>query len=98
MVNGSVIRGTMVLSRTQTWIDENIVDGLVILIGRMNKAFGFVCAWIDKNIVDGFVNLVASVTQVCSSVVRMLQTGRIQQYVSFAVAGGILLAAFHILS
>jgi len=98
MVDGSVIRGTMVLSRTQTWIDENIVDGLVILIGRTNKAFGFVCAWIDKNIVDGFVNLVAGVTQVCSSVVRMLQTGRIQQYVSFAVAGGILLAAFHILS
>jgi NADH:ubiquinone oxidoreductase subunit 5 (subunit L)/multisubunit Na+/H+ antiporter MnhA subunit len=98
IVDGSVIRGTMVLSRTQTWIDENIVDGLVLLMGRIHKAFGFVCAWIDKNIVDGLVNLVAGVTQVCGSVVRMLQTGRIQQYVSFAVAGGILLAALHILS
>jgi NADH-quinone oxidoreductase subunit L len=88
----------MALSRTQTWIDENIVDGLVLLIGRIHKALGFVCAWIDKNIVDGLVNLVARVTQVSGSVIRMLQTGRIQQYVSFAVAGGILLAAFHVLS
>jgi NADH-quinone oxidoreductase subunit L len=98
MVDGSVIRGTMALSRTQTWIDENIVDGLVLLIGRIHKALGFVCAWIDKNIVDGLVNLVAGVTQVSGSVIRMLQTGRIQQYVSFALAGGILLAAFHVLS
>jgi hypothetical protein len=30
--------------------------------------------------------------------VRLLQTGRIQQYLSFAVAGAILVAAFHLLS
>jgi NADH-quinone oxidoreductase subunit L len=98
MVNASVGRGTTALSRILTWIDENIVDGLVLLIGRIHKALGFACAWVDKHIVDGLVNLVASLTQVCGSVVRLFQTGRIQQYVSFAAAGGTLLAAFHILS
>jgi len=98
MVNASVVRGTTALSRILTWIDENIVDGLVLLMGRIHKALGFACAWVDKHIVDGLVNLVASLTQVCGSVVRLVQTGRIQQYVSFAAAGGTLLAAFHILS
>jgi NADH-quinone oxidoreductase subunit L len=98
MVNASVGRGTTALSRILTWIDENIVDGLVLLIGRIHKALGFACAWVDKHIVDGLVNLVASLTQVCGSVVRLFQTGRIHQYVSFAAAGGTLLAAFHILS
>ena len=98
MVNASVVRGTTALSRILTWIDENIVDGLVLLMGRIHKALGFACAWVDKHIVDGRVNLVASLTQVCGSVGRLVQTGRIQQYVSFAAAGGTLLAAFHILS
>ncbi len=97
-VDATVIRGTMVLSRSQRWVDENIVDGFVLLVGRINKTAGFVAAWADKNIVDGLVNLVGSVTTVAGSLVRLLQTGRIQQYISFAVAGGILLAAFHLLT
>ena len=43
------------------------------------------------------VNLVGYMTQAFGSVVRLFQTGRIQQYVSFAVVGGILVAAFQIL-
>ena len=54
-------------------------------------------AWIDKHIVDGTVNLVGLITQSFGSAIRLLQTGRIQQYVSFAVAGGLLAAAFLIL-
>ncbi len=96
-VNGSVIAGTMWLSRSQKWIDEHIVDGFVLLIGRINKGVGFIGAWIDKNIVDGLVNWVGLVTQSLSSAVRLLQTGRVQQYVSFAVAGGLLAAAYLIL-
>ena len=70
----------------------------MLTVGRIGKGLGFFCAWIDKNIVDGTVNLVGNVTQAFGSVVRLFQTGRIQQYVSFAVAGGILVAAFHLLT
>ena len=84
--------------KLQKWVDEKLVDGLVLTVGRVGKGLGFFCAWIDKNIVDGTVNLVGNVTQAFGSVVRLFQTGRIQQYVSFAVAGGILVAAFHLLT
>jgi NADH-quinone oxidoreductase subunit L len=97
-VSATVIAGTMWLARAQTWIDENVVDGVVLGVGRVNKALGFVCAWIDKHIVDGAVNWVAHTCQAFGSVIRLFQTGRIQQYVSFAVGGAILVAAFHLLT
>lgn len=97
-VNATVIKGTMVLARFQKWIDETVVDGFVLTIGRINKAFGFVNAWIDKNIVDGIVNWVGALAQSFGSVLRLFQTGRVQQYLSFAVAGGLLAAAFLILT
>jgi hypothetical protein len=64
----------------------------------LGRGLGTLCAWIDKNIVDGAANGVANATQALGSVARLLQTGRIQQYISFAVGGALLLAAFHILT
>lgn len=97
-VNATVIRGTMVAARVQSWIDSNIVDGLVVGTGKTARGFGFLCGWVDKHIVDGAVNWVGNTTQAFSSVVRLFQTGRIQQYISFAVGGALLVAAFHILT
>ena len=92
-----VIKGTKRLSAIQKWIDENIVDGIVVGTGRLGKAIGFLCAWIDRHIVDGLVNWVGNTTQAFGSVMRLFQTGRIQQYISFAVGGAVLVAAFHLL-
>ena len=97
-VQATVIRGTIGLAAIQRWIDENIVDGLVLTVGRIGKALGFFSAWFDKHVVDGLVNLVGGLTQAFGSIARLFQSGRIQQYVSFAVAGGILVAAFHLLT
>jgi NADH-quinone oxidoreductase subunit L len=96
-VNVVVIKFSIWLAKVQRMIDENLVDGAVLLVGRATKALGFIAAWIDKHIVDGLVNLVGLTTHAFGSAVRQLQTGRIQQYVSFAVAGGLLAAAFLIL-
>ena len=98
LVNATVIKGTMVLARAQKWIDENLVDGIVNLVGKASKVIGFASAWFDKTVVDGLVNLVGLTTQAFGSVVRLFQTGRVQQYVSFAVAGGLLVVAAMILS
>jgi NADH-quinone oxidoreductase subunit L len=97
-VNATVIRGCMVLARTQRWLDEHVVDAFVLAVGRFNKALGFLSAWFDRVFVDGAVNAVGLLSQAFGSVFRLLQTGRIQQYAAFAVGGALLTAAWLILS
>jgi NADH-quinone oxidoreductase subunit L len=61
-------------------IDQYIVDGLVNLAGIAGEAFSRVNGWIDTHIVDGAVNLTAAVHTEMSRGLRLLQTGRVQQY------------------
>jgi NADH-quinone oxidoreductase subunit L len=98
IVNATVVRPTIGLALAQKWFDENVVDGIVNGLGILNRTLGFVSAWFDLKGVDGAVNGVGATTQAFGSVARLFQTGRIQQYVTFAVAGGLLLAAWLILS
>ncbi len=98
VVDATVIRATWKLTHLQKWIDEKLIDGLVNLVGRTNRVGGFISAWFDRTFIDGAVNLVGLVSQFFGAAFRLLQTGRIQQYAAFAVAGGILLAAWLILS
>jgi len=97
-VDATVIRGTIGLALVQRWIDENVVDGLVNLVGWSNRQLGVASAVFDRIVVDGSVTLIGNVTQTFGSVARLLQTGRVQQYVSFALAGGLAAAAWLILS
>jgi NADH-quinone oxidoreductase subunit L len=97
-VHLTVIRGAMVLSRAQRWFDEQVIDGLVNAVGRANRGLGFASAWFDLRVVDGVVNGVGMVTQLTGSIMRLFQTGRVQQYVTFAVAGFLLLSAWLILA
>ena len=97
-VDKVVIGGSMKAAYAQKAVDEKLVDGLVLTVGRINKALGFFWAWFDKTFVDGVVNGVGLVSQAFGSVLRLLQTGRIQQYAAFAVGGGLLAAAWMILS
>ena len=93
-----VIGGSMKAAYAQKAFDEKIIDGLVLGVGRVNKALGFFWAWFDKTFVDGVVNGVGLVSQAFGSAFRLVQTGRIQQYAAFAVGGGLLAAAWMILS
>ena len=96
--NKTFIRGSVLIALLLKWFDEFVVDGIVLTVGRINKALGFVHAWFDKTIVDGLVNSVGALSNAFGAAFRLLQTGRIQQYVSFAVGGGLLTAAWIILS
>ena len=93
-----VIGSVMKAARVQKAFDERVIDGLVLGVGRANKALGFFWAWFDKTFVDGVVNGVGLITQAFGSVIRLLQTGRIQQYITYAVGGGLLAVAWMILS
>lgn len=94
----TVIKGSVVLAKGLKWFDETVIDGFVLLVGRINKSLGSLAAWFDRTVVDGLVNAVGAISNALGSGLRLLQTGRIQQYVSFAVAGGLLAAAWLILS
>jgi NADH-quinone oxidoreductase subunit L len=98
VVDATVIRPSLATSRAMTWFDTYVVDGLVNLVGRTGKLAGSFSAWIDRTFVDGAVNGAAALTNAFGSLVRLVQTGRIQQYATFAVAGGLLAAAWLILS
>jgi len=93
-INATVIKLQMVLAYTLKWIDGNIVDGIVNGTGKLNRSFGFMWAWFDKTVVDGIVNGVGGVTTMTGSLVRLFQTGRIQQYASLAFGGLLLLFAW----
>jgi hypothetical protein len=75
-----------------------VVDGAVNLVGRIGNALGTGSAWFDRTFVDGAVNGVALTTQAFGTLARLLQTGRVQQYATFAVCGGLIAAAWLILS
>lgn len=53
-------------------------------------------AWIDKHIVDGFMNLLASVTAAIASLIKGLQSGKVQNYALFFFSGISLLAVVFI--
>jgi NADH-quinone oxidoreductase subunit L len=44
-------------------------------------------AWFDRNIVDGFMNLLATITQGISSMIKGMQSGRVQNYAIYFFGG-----------
>ena len=48
-------------------------------------------AWFDRHVIDGTMDNIANVTQKASHRVRRLQSGQMQRYVAFLVAGTILI-------
>jgi len=97
-IDATVLRANWALTRLLKWLDENVVDGLVKLVARLNKLGGSFAAWFDKTFVDGAVNAVALASQVFGAAFRLVQTGRIQQYAAFAMGGALLTAAWLILA
>ena len=52
--------------------------------------------WIDKNIVDGLMNGLAAVTAKISSLIKGLQSGKVQNYALFFFGGVVALAVLFI--
>jgi len=78
------VKATELFSRLNGVIDLRVVDGLVNLAGIVTAAFSRLSGWIDLYIVDGVVNLVGYVTSEVSAGLRLIQTGRVQNYLLIA--------------
>jgi NADH-quinone oxidoreductase subunit L len=71
----------------------------VYLFITNNILFGIIgkwAAWFDKNVVDGLVNATANGTGELSEKIKTFQSGKVQQYAIFFLAGVIGLAVLFI--
>jgi NADH-quinone oxidoreductase subunit L len=76
-----------------SWFDRTIFDGILhgaakvtIVVSKWDRLF-------DEVIVDGFVNLIGNATFSVGRSLRVIQTGRLRQYVMFIVVGVVVLFA-----
>ena len=83
----------MLIARSCAWFDTNIVDGAVNGVGKVTIMTANIFGWFDKYIVDGAVNLVAGITQIIGLGFRSFQTGKVQTYLAWALAGVIIVFA-----
>lgn len=92
--NATVVAGTVGLAKVSALFDLIVIDGLVNGAAWLTRNLGYFIGHFDNIVIDGLVNLIANLTGFVGSVVRYLQTGRVQTYVAFAVFGLILLVYF----
>ena len=79
------------------FVDMPIIDGTVNFIGWGGAALSAAWGWVDLYIVDGLVNLSGRFTERVGQTVRLIQTGRVQNYALVAVAALILLVGVYLL-
>ena len=75
--------------------DRGVVDGAVNGAGWMTRLFARLSMWWDTWIIDGAVRLSSFAVKVLSYPVRILQTGQVQSYALFIVAGAIALFGYY---
>lgn len=62
-------------------------------ITASTRMLGTFISKLDR-VLDGIVNSVAAATTLCGSLIRLMHTGRIQQYLTFALIGIIAAVAW----
>ncbi len=85
------IGGTILLTKAMHWVDTYIFDGIVNGFAALWRMFGVFIGKFDNVVVDGLVNLSGGVIGFSGSMLRKLQTGRLQTYLLLSVIGVILL-------
>ena len=85
------------IARFVDWTNTYILDGIVNAVGGATKWLGgVVYNGLDQLGVDGVFNGLSAVADSAGSVVRKMQTGRVQQYASGFVAGALILVVLFV--
>jgi len=66
--------------------DRHVVDGITKALAVATTVLSLVAHWADKRIVDGFVNGTARTAYRLGHLARLVQNGRLQTYLGFALA------------
>ena len=86
----TVVRGSVMLSRALYWLDQNLIDGIVNLMGLIGRTVAYVDRVFDERVVDGAVNGLGRLTWNSGSALRRVQTGHIQAYLYGALGGAVV--------
>ena len=84
------------VARAAYWVNQRVIDGVVNSVGIGSRAVArFTYDVLDQKLVDGVVNGAGYTAEEGGSALRVLQTGRVQQYAAFlfgavVVMGGAL--------
>jgi NADH-quinone oxidoreductase subunit L len=85
------------IARAAYWINQNVIDGVLngtaFLVTRLGR---FTYDQVDQKVVDGLVNGAGASAEGGGSLLRVIQTGRVQQYAAVlflaaALSGGVLI-------
>ncbi len=86
------------LARAAYWFNQRVLDGIVNGVGAGARgAARFVYQVIDQKVVDGAVNGAGATAEGGGSLLRVLQTGRVQQYAAFLFGAVVLLGGVLVL-
>ncbi|MBR9975304.1 MAG: NADH-quinone oxidoreductase subunit L [Bacteroidetes bacterium] len=86
-----VLPGVHLIARMMHWFDSRIVDGAVNGVATITMLQSRMSGLFDKWVVDGAVNGVAYAAGFFGIVLKKSQTGRIQAYIAFLLAGVVIL-------
>jgi NADH:ubiquinone oxidoreductase subunit 5 (subunit L)/multisubunit Na+/H+ antiporter MnhA subunit len=83
---GLLIQAVGLFARACYAFDRWVVDGMVNAAGWVGRLIGRFSGWIDKTFVDGLVNEVGNFLTEFADVLKLIQTGNVQNYLLFAMA------------
>ena len=79
---------------TSLWMDQKGIDGILHWFAKTSGDIGnFLRDFIDKPVVNGFGDLVAESTKKVGVWFRVIQTGRVQQYMVLALVSVVVFSA-----
>lgn len=82
----------------KTAYNKFYIDEIYLFITKkiMFNLVGRPAAWFDRNVVDGLVNLTGNATESVSGMIKKMQSGKVQQYAIYFLAGAVGLAVLFI--
>jgi NADH-quinone oxidoreductase subunit L len=86
-----VLPGVHLLARMMNWFDSRIVDGAVNGVATITSWQSRISGLFDKWVVDGAVNGTAYTVGFFGILLKKTQSGRIQTYIAFLLAGVVIL-------
>jgi NADH-quinone oxidoreductase subunit L len=87
------------IARGIYWINQNVIDGIVNGIGLGARSLAvFTYEFVDQGVIDGAINGAGRSAEGGGSVLRMLQTGRVQQYAAAFFGIGVVVIGVGLLA
>jgi NADH-quinone oxidoreductase subunit L len=89
-----IINPVLALTRWAFRFDQRVIDGAVNRTGSAGLSLSALKGWIDQHILDGLVNGMAFTIGRTGAVIRLIQTGLVQNYLLIAAGGAVILFLF----